>query len=198
MQLNKEASLFWTFKATIDGKQLYAFPANTQNPEEPQTPPLLSLASDDVEENKFQLIAFGDDTTLVGGAKIFNSMPAVANVAIKPQVLNLKSRGGRIKCKIDLPESFREKDIEPDSLLLSDPSCQACQPITALLGYATKKNYTAFFARKDLIDLIKMKQENNDYLSLRLSGHLKFGNLFEGDIAIHLKHGKKKQKLAKK
>ncbi len=197
-QPSYEASLFWTFKATIDGKLLYAFPANTQNPEEPQAPPLLSLASEGAGENKFELFAFGDDTIPVGGAKAFNLMSAVANVAIKPQVLNLKSRGGRIQCTIDLPDGLRERDIEPDSLLLSDPSCQACQPIKALRGYATKKKYTAFFARKDLIDLIKIQQEENDHLLLKLSGHLKFGNFFEGDIAIHLKRGSKKKKLAKK
>ena len=110
----------------------------------------------------------------------------------------LKSEGSGIKFEIDLPCSLRERDIEPDSLLLSALSCQACQPIKALRGHATRKKYTAFFARKDIIDLIKMKQEENDFLLLRLSGHLKIGNFFEGDTAVHVKRGLKKKKNANK
>ena len=197
-QPSNEASLFWTFKATIDGKQLYAFPENTQDPQEPQMPPLLPLSSDGVNENTFQLFAFEDESTLVGGAKIFNLMPAVAGVKINPKVINLKSKGGRIKCLINLPDGLKEKDIEPGSLRLSDPSCKNCEPIEALRGYATKKNYTASFARKDLIRLIEMQQEQRNYQFLRVSGHMKFGNFLEGDTAIKVKRNSKKENLAKK
>jgi hypothetical protein len=185
-QPSNEASLFWTFQATIDGKPLYAFPEDTQDPQEPQMPPLLPLSSDGVNENKFQLIAFGDESAVVGGAKTFNLMPAVASVAINPQVLNLKLNGGRIKCTINLPDGLRERDIEPDSLLISDPSCKECQPIKALRGYATKRKYTAFFSRDDLVSLIKTQQGEHNQLMLRISGHMKFGNLFEGDTAIRV------------
>jgi hypothetical protein len=46
--------------------------------------------------------------------------------------------------------------------------------------------------------LIKMQQEKRNYQWLRVSGHMKFGNLFEGDSLIHLKRNDTKKKFDKK
>lgn len=197
-QPTHQASIFWTFKASLDGHQIFAFPDDAKDPQRPQAPPLLPLIPDKENTCRFQIYAFGDTGTRVGGAKVFNLAPAVAGVKINPNVINLKSKGGRIKCTINLPDGYNEKDVEIESLLLSDPSCKDCQPIKALRGFATKKNYMAFFAQKDLVSLVKAQKEEHNQLLLRVSGHMKFGNLFEGDTAIQVKRDSKKKKFAKK
>jgi hypothetical protein len=189
-QPSHKATIFWTFETNANGHKIYAFPDGTQYPQEPQSPPIIPLANGCAIENNNQLYAFGNNIELVGNAKVFNLMPAVAGVRINPKVINLKGKGGSIKCTVDLPDGFKERDIESDSLLLSAPSCNECQPIKSFHGYGNKRRYTAFFAREDLVSLIESKQGEHTTL-LRLSGHMKFGNFFEGVSAIRVKHNQK-------
>ena len=118
-------------------------------------------------------------------------MPVVAEVKTNPNVINLKSKGEQIKCTINLSDGLKEKDIESDPLQLSNPSCMDCQPIKALGGYAAKRKYSSFFAREDLVNLIKAHQEDHRHFLVRVSGHMKLGNLFEGDLAIEVRSNSK-------
>ena len=185
-----KATLFWTYRTKLEGEYLvYAFHGNTQTPQEPQNPPLLKLEPDNTGVCNFKLFAFENSGTLVGEANVFNLAPAAAAVRIEPRVLNFKSQGQRVKCTINLPGGYDERNVEPDSLLLSMPFCETCPPIKALMGYGLNKRYVAFFPRKDLINLAKRQQGQYQQILLRVSGHMKNGNFFEGDTVIRVKHG---------
>jgi hypothetical protein len=133
----------------------------------------------------FQLFAFGSPGTLVGDAKVFNVPPAVASVEIRPKVLHCCSWDRLIKAVVKLPEGYKEKDIQRDSLKLSIPTCPDCEPISALRGLPLKKRYVAFFPRRELMN--RLENMELESVLLRVSGHLKDGTPFEGDGAIRLR-----------
>lgn len=191
-QPSYRANLFWTYHTTIAGQHhIYAFLPDTQEPQ--QVPPLLPLKSDENGVCNFQLLAFDTFGTSVGRAKVFSVPPAVAAARIEPRVLNRHSNGQMIKCVINLPDRYEERDVDPDSLRLSIPFCSGCGAITAQRGFASKKSYFAFFSRRKLIGLLgNMDLKYPTQLLLRVSGHLKEGAPFEGDAVISVNYPLKK------
>jgi hypothetical protein len=186
-QPSKQASLFWALKTTLDSQHLaYAVPYSTTEVQYSQGPPIFPLAPSGVDEHSLRLCAVENSYSQVGGVKVFYSPPLVSAVKINPQVINLKFKGGLIKCTISFPEGYAENNVDPKSVSIAYPACKDCPPANSVRGFATKNTYIAFFKRIDLINLVRMSQHADGQMMLRVSGHLKHGNFFEGDAAIRL------------
>ena len=114
--------------------------------------------------------------------------PALLEVMfdIKPEKLNLKSRGEWVSARIGVPEEYFVEDIDIESIQLEDTIEVARSEIED--GILKLK-----FSRKDVIDVIKAKSvEPAAYVELTITGILNADNekLLEASDIIRLTNNK--------
>jgi len=123
--------------------------------------------------------------------------PAVieAEVSIKPETINLKSKG-KFKAFIELPSTYSVEDIDPDTV-----ECNGAQAIDGKTD-----DHDRFIATFEVQDLeLESKNYKNEKVTLTVTGELTDGTKFQGSDEIKIKgkgkkhdddddddHGKKK------
>jgi len=107
-----------------------------------------------------------------------NLIPVVyANMKIKPETLNLASKGKWISCHIKLPEDHNVADVEPNSIVL-EYDANEIEP--EWLWFNEKQNVVmARFERSELAEIL----EPGD-VELTVTGHLMDGSYFVGTETI--------------
>lgn len=117
----------------------------------------------------------------------YEFLPAIeAVVQIRPQTLNLASRGKSLMCSIWLPEDYNVADIEPNSVLLE-------RQIQADRVWLEAEFAIAKFSRPALQDML-VDLQTPTKAELTVSGRLKDGTRFEGADTVRLiNRGRSKQ-----
>ena len=103
--------------------------------------------------------------------------PVDAEIDIKPETLNLASRGKWISCKIWLPEDYNVADVEPNSIVL-EYDANEIEP-EWLCFNENKQVVMAKFNRVDVCEIL----EAGD-IDLTVTGHLADGTCFEATDTI--------------
>jgi hypothetical protein len=80
----------------------------------------------------------------------FTEKPIEAQVGITPKILNIKSHGRWVTAYIFLPEPYKEKNIDIDSVNLSNNG----DSVQAAWGIATKHFLMVKFSRKEVIEML--------------------------------------------
>lgn len=104
-----------------------------------------------------------------------------ADVSIKPEVLNLKSKG-KFKAFIELPSGYNVYDIDSDTV--------SCEEAKVMRGNVEDNKYIATFNVQDLGFDIKIHKSRNDKkvsVELTVSGELRDGTRFEGNDTVQIK-----------
>ncbi len=112
-----------------------------------------------------------------------SSTPGIidAEVTIKPEMINLKSKG-KFKAFIELPSAYDVNDINPDTII--------CEGAKAIGGKTEDDRYIAIFNRQDLGFDIKIRKGRDDKkmnVELTVSGELEDGTKFEGSDTVQIK-----------
>lgn len=100
--------------------------------------------------------------------------PLVAEIDIKPNTLNLKSKGKWITCRIWLPEDYDVAEIDPETILLE-------QRVKAHWAWFNEQQQVAMvkFSRSELVGILEPGE-----VELAVSGRLVDGTYFEGTDTI--------------
>jgi hypothetical protein len=104
-----------------------------------------------------------------------------ADVSIKPETINLKSKG-KFKAFIELPSTYDVNDIDPDTV--------TCEGTKAIRGKAEGDKYVATFNVQDLgfdIKIHKGRDDKKVRVELTVSGELEDGTKFEGSDTVEIK-----------
>jgi hypothetical protein len=112
------------------------------------------------------------------------SSPAVieAEVSIKPETINLKSKG-KFKAFIELPSTYSVEDIDPDTV-----ECNGAQAIDGKTD-----DHDRFIATFEVQDLdLESKNYKNEKVTLTVTGELTDGTEFQGSDTIKIKGKGKK------
>lgn len=149
-----------------------------KNPDENADARILASTTLDVDQ----------DVDTGGGDEGDADEPALLEVMfdIKPEKLNLKSRGEWVSARIGVPEEYFVEDIDIESIQLEDTIEVARSEIED--GILKLK-----FSRKDVIDVIKAKSvEPAAYVELTITGILNADNekLLEASDIIRLTNNK--------
>ena len=110
--------------------------------------------------------------------------PAVieAEVSIKPETINLKSKG-KFKAFIELPSTYSVEDIDPDTV-----ECNGAQAIDGKTD-----DHDRFIATFEVQDLeLESKNYKNEKVTLTVTGELTNGTKFQGSDEIKIKGKGKK------
>jgi hypothetical protein len=110
--------------------------------------------------------------------------PAVieAEVSIKPETINLKSKG-KFKAFIELPSTYSVEDIDPDTV-----ECNGAQAIDGKTD-----SHDRFIATFEVQDLeLESKNYKNEKVTLTVTGELTDGTKFQGSDTIKIKGKGKK------
>ena len=110
--------------------------------------------------------------------------PAVieAEVSIKPETINLKSKG-KFKAFIELPSTYSVEDIDPDTV-----ECNGAQAIDGKTD-----DHDRFIATFEVQDLeLESKNYKNEKVALTVTGELTDGTKFQGSDEIKVKGKGKK------
>ncbi len=110
--------------------------------------------------------------------------PAVieAEVSIKPETINLKSKG-KFKAFIELPSTYSVEDIDPDTV-----ECNGAQAIDGKTD-----DHDRFIATFKVQDLeLESKNYKNEKVTLTVTGELTNGTKFQGSDEIKVKGKGKK------
>ena len=110
--------------------------------------------------------------------------PAVieAEVSIKPETINLKSKG-KFKAFIELPSTYSVEDIDPDTV-----ECNGAQAIDGKTD-----DHDRFIATFEVQDLeLESKNYKNEKVTLTVTGELTDGTKFQGSDEIKIKGKGKK------
>src|SRR3989339_176016 len=110
--------------------------------------------------------------------------PAVikAEVSIKPETINLKSKG-KFKAFIELPSTYSVEDIDPDTV-----ECNGAQAINGKTD-----DHDRFIATFEVQDLeLESKNYKNEKVTLTVTGELTNGTKFQGSDEIKIKGKGKK------
>lgn len=109
--------------------------------------------------------------------------PAVieAEVSIKPETINLKSKG-KFKAFIELPSPYSAEDIELDTV--------ECNGAQAIKGTDDHDRFIATFEVQDLE--LESKNYKNEKVTLTVTGELTDGTKFQGSDEIKIKGKGKK------
>ncbi len=99
----------------------------------------------------------------------------VAKIEIKPETLNLASKG-KFTAFITLPEGFDAEDIDPGTVV--------CEGAPAVKGKVSKKDGSMFIAKFNRQDLVNVPVGNA--VKLTVKGKLKDGTQFEGSDVIRV------------
>lgn len=99
-----------------------------------------------------------------------------ATVDLRPDALNLKSRGGWVICHIELPKGYNVEDINVPTILLNDVvSARSSKVISGKLRVS--------FDRSEVIPLLSHAGE----VELTITGKLFDGTMFEGSDTIRVR-----------
>jgi hypothetical protein len=115
-----------------------------------------------------------------------------AHIRIQPYVLNLKSRGKRITCYIELPEGFNVRDINISSILLNDTI--PAKPKPKAIGDYDRDGIPDLMVKFDRakvisyilanVNMTKLIEERFMTITLTVTGRLKDGTPFQGSDTI--------------
>ncbi len=105
-----------------------------------------------------------------------------ADVSIKPETINLKSKG-KFKAFIELPSTYSVEDIDPDTV-----ECNGAQAIDGKTD-----DHDRFIATFEVRDLeLESKNYKNEKVTLTVTGELTNGTKFQGSDEIKIKGKGKK------
>ncbi len=109
----------------------------------------------------------------------YESLPAIeAVVKIRPNTLNLRSRGKSITCRISLPEDYNVTDIDTNSVFLEGQ-------IPADRVWLGDEFTIAKFSRRAVKEMLA-ELETPAEVELLVSGELSDGTIFEGTDTIRV------------
>ena len=100
--------------------------------------------------------------------------PLVAEIDIKPTILNLASKGKWVTCYIRLPEEYDVAEIDPETILLE-------QRVKADWAWFNEQQQVAMvkFSRSELVGILKPGE-----VELTVTGRLVDGTYFDGTDTI--------------
>jgi hypothetical protein len=100
--------------------------------------------------------------------------PLLAEIAIKPKALNLRSKGKWLTCRIWLPEDCNVAEIDPETVLLE-------RRVKADWAWFDEEQQVAMFrfSRSEVVEILEPGE-----VELTVTGHLVDGTYFEGTDTI--------------
>jgi hypothetical protein len=186
--VKEEVSLFknvdhaigwWYGPENFSWNQTYlVYDRHSDIPFEPNsTPKLIPPTGEQVPPGKYYVVACVEGTIIGDPVEIFIGNPTLrASVDIKPNTLNLKSKGKWMSCNIDLPNGYIVQDIELDSIKLENT-------ISTKWGEIQDSTLIVKFKKNQVTEMFN---SINGRVKLKVEGQLSNGTQFIGYDWIRL------------
>lgn len=184
-----------------DGVAIATFPLN-ELLDSDDTTAFLGIVSDEPFDAAFFDENSGSDDIAIADFRFAEAIIHInAKVDLKPETINLKSRGRYVTVYIELPGGYSVRDIVPESVVISGIGTDVIEPPLETVGPTNIGNrdrdryadLMVKFSRRELIRLLKVTDR-----SITISGELKDGTTFSGTDKIRVKCKKCSKKTYKK